>query len=77
MKTNEELNALKEESKPLDKKLAGLSEDELEPVTGGAPEHLDFDPPTYVSCPNCEFRFKTNTSPVNCPSCGFRFYVIV
>ena len=35
MKTKEELNALKEEVKTLNKKLAELTEDELMQVTGG------------------------------------------
>ena len=35
MKTNEELNALKEEVEALNKKLAELSEDELQQVSGG------------------------------------------
>ena len=35
MKTKEELNALKEEVENLSKKLAELSEDEMEEVTGG------------------------------------------
>ena len=35
MKTKEELNALKEEVETLNKKLAELTEEELEQVTGG------------------------------------------
>ena len=35
MKTKEELNALKEEVETLNKKLAELSEEELEQVAGG------------------------------------------
>ena len=35
MKTKEELNALKEEGKPVSKKLHELTEEELEQVTGG------------------------------------------
>ena len=35
MKTKEELNALKEEVETLNKKLAELTEDELEQVSGG------------------------------------------
>ena len=35
MKTNEELNAIKEEVEALNKKLAELSEDELQQVSGG------------------------------------------
>ena len=40
MKTKEELNALKEEVETLNKKLAELSAEELEQVSGG--ETLDF-----------------------------------
>ena len=36
MKTKEELNALKEEVKALSKKLAELTEDELQQISGGA-----------------------------------------
>ena len=36
MKTKEELNALKEEVETLNKKLAELTEEELEQVSGGA-----------------------------------------
>lgn len=35
MKTKEELNAIKEEIETLNKKLAELTEEELEQVTGG------------------------------------------
>ena len=35
MKTKQELNALKEDVKALNKKLAELTEEELEQVTGG------------------------------------------
>ena len=35
MKTKEELNALKEEVETLNKKLAELTDEELEQVTGG------------------------------------------
>ena len=35
MKTKEELNALKEEIESLNKKLAGLTEEEMEQITGG------------------------------------------
>ena len=37
MKTKEELNALKAEVETLNKKLAELSEEELEQVSGGVP----------------------------------------
>ena len=38
MKTKEELNALKEEVETMNKKLAELSEEELEQVAGGGSE---------------------------------------
>ena len=40
MKTKEELNALKEEVKTLNKKLRELTDEELSQVTGGANEYL-------------------------------------
>ena len=42
MKTKEELNALKEEVKTLNKKLAELTEDELKQVSGGAAGSVQF-----------------------------------
>lgn len=43
MKTKEELNALKEEVETLNKKLAELTEEELNQVTGGyhVPIHIE------------------------------------
>ena len=41
MKTKEELNALKEEVEPLNKKLADLNEDELAQVAGGLDADYD------------------------------------
>ena len=38
MKTKEELNALKEEVKALNRKLHELTDEELTEVTGGAPD---------------------------------------
>ena len=40
MKTQEELNILKEEVKSLSEKLAGLSEEELNQVSGGIMPHI-------------------------------------
>lgn len=40
-KTQEELNALKEEVETLNEKLKELTEDELEQVTGGLYDHSD------------------------------------
>ena len=49
MKTEEELNALKEEVEALSKKLAGLTEEELAQISGG------FIPP-YPPCGENPFR---------------------
>ena len=62
MKTNEELNALKNEVETLNKKLAELSEEELEQVTGGSGGVVapDFIHPWYALEPDGsdpEFRF--------------------
>ena len=43
MKTQEELNALKEEVETLNKKLAELTDEELAQVSGG-----DFELPVYI-----------------------------
>ena len=48
MKTKEELNALKEEIETLNKKLAELTEDELEQVTGGIGDIDILIPPSTV-----------------------------
>ena len=42
MKTNEELNALKEEVETLNKKLAELSDEELTQISGGQNEFLNW-----------------------------------
>ena len=47
MKTKEELNALKEEVEALNRKLAELTEDELEQVSGGAYIKDIYDQVTY------------------------------
>ena len=47
MKTKEELNALKEEVEKLNKKLAELSDEELEQVSGGAYIKDIYDQVTY------------------------------
>ena len=52
MKTKEELNALKEEVETLNRKLAELSEDELEQVTGG------FEPGSYSQVKIPVFRIE-------------------
>ena len=50
MKTKEELNALKEEVETLNKKLAELTEEELEQVTGGEEPGVR----TTMYCDACE-----------------------
>ena len=73
MKTKEELNALKNEVKDLNAKLAELSEDELKEVTGG----VLFGMKKYY-CTQCEYvreTFPEGASilvpPVErCPQCG-------
>ena len=52
MKTKEELNALKEEVETLNRKLAELSEEELEQVTGG------FEPGSYSQVKIPVFRIE-------------------
>ena len=47
-KTQEELNVLKNEFESLSKKLAELSEDELEQITGGGNFIIPKDDPHYV-----------------------------
>ena len=75
MKTNEELNALKEESEALNTKLAELTEEEMEQVTGGEEYTIH----TAV-CRNCgiEFTYKTyiqgpfTNEPKYCHDCRGR-----
>ena len=49
MKTKEELNALKEEFETVSRKLSGLTEEELEQVSGGAEKYLS-DIPLPQNC---------------------------
>ena len=52
MKTNEELNALKEEVEALNKKLAELTDEELAQVAGGVRpdrDKRDIEPPVIVT----------------------------
>ena len=66
MKSREELTALKEEVEALNKKLAELTENEMELVSGGGIS-------TYMACP-CGYRifwlgtFKDQV--FDCKSCG-------
>ena len=56
MKTKEELNALKEEVETLNKKLAELSEDELEQVAGG----IDYELKPSPSTENSHFNLRSD-----------------
>ena len=64
MKTSEELFALKEEVEALNKKLAELSEDELQQVTGSIIPFLVLSPDTALgstpdsSLPSTDFKGK-------------------
>ena len=60
MKTKEELNAIKEEYENLNKKLAELSESELEAVTGGVI------PIIFASNPSVEPEQKSAQRSENC-----------
>ena len=65
MKTKEELNALKEEVETVSKKLTGLTEEELEQVSGGGTTNF------YI-CGQCGKRFGrvgTTADTVTC-KCG-------
>ena len=48
MKTKEELNALKEEVETLNKKLHGLTEEELSQVSGGQLQEIEDGDPLYL-----------------------------
>ena len=66
-KTQEELNALKEEVVTLNEKLHELTEEELAQVTGGA---LRPQPGDYCYC-NCRCGFVgMGTYGGPCPQCG-------
>ena len=69
MKTKEELNVIKEEVETLNKKLAELTDEELEQYSGG-----DFIPEVECATKNntsvnsCPFQMKT---PGKCSGCRF------
>ena len=64
MKTKEELNALKEEVEALNKKLAELTDEELEQVVGG----MYTTPPNRGKCPLCGGRLAQGA-----PMCSKRY----
>ena len=63
MKTKEELNVLKEEVEALNKKLAELTDEELEQINGG--EEFRFDQWFYVPGPDYEAQDPTPYYPYN------------
>ena len=72
MKTKEELNAMKEEVETLNKKLAELTDEELEDVTGGGlvhvRQHEEVNPETdYCSC----FKARNEGSKMLCKNCRY------
>ena len=77
MKTKEELNVLKEEVETVSKKLAELSDKELEQVTGGyaidgkCPEGLEC--PSMAICPGKGCREYSSNHPLanNKPYCDY------
>ena len=66
MKTKEELNALREEVKTLNKKLAELSEEELEQVSGG-----DANTSGAQACVDCDGFRVASCKNTSCP-CGYK-----
>ena len=75
MKTNEELNALKNEVETLNENLAGLSAEELAQVFGGRKGHVYKTNMECSSCGHkavwcspCEGTYVGKTT--RCPSCG-------
>lgn len=78
MKTKEELNALKEEVESLNRKLAKLTEEELEQVTGSGSD----DGYTVLACDRCGheitwpgtgYQHWTHYG-VNCENCDSKTY---
>ena len=64
MKTKEELNALKNEVKDLNAKLAELSEDELKEVTGGVIDlSRDFEIENFKKRRNNDFLWNDDIEP--------------
>ena len=66
MKTKEELNALKNEVKDLNAKLAELSEDELKEVTGGVIDlsrERDFEIENFKKRRNNDFLWNDDIEP--------------
>ena len=65
MKTPEELNTLKEEVENLKEKLAGLTEEEMKQVVGGAESENGY---TVLACDRCGHE-------ITWPGTGFRPWV--
>ena len=85
MKTKEELNALKEEVETLNKKLAELTEEELEQVSGGeadnsCPKNLEkMDPdcvnPRFNVCPYAQRKQNKYVCSLGKGECTASFFV--
>ena len=71
MKTKEELNALKEEVETLNKKLAELSEEELEQIAAGA-----IGGKYYFFCKGCGYNTRDYKIGLagTCPLCDGKIY---
>ena len=68
MKTNEELNALKEEIETLKKKLSELTEEELKQVTGG---NQGMDESGEIN-PRCPLKLPApNSRQCHCAECPY------
>ena len=71
MKTKEELNALKEEIETLKKKLAELTGEELEQVTGGVGDGDDDDRCPFCGRDDIDYRYSYRWCDYwVCPNCG-------
>ena len=77
MKTAAELNALKEDAEPLNKKLTALSDEELTQVSGGEGEYDYFTSPVVTTCScgteitlNSEMCMNSGAMEIQCPKCG-------
>ena len=71
MKTEKELNALKEEVETLNGKLSELSEDELKEVAGGPEERTVLGLKSATDCRMCECgQIIEDDGLSSCPFCG-------
>ena len=78
MKTQEELNALKEEAETVNRKLHELTDEELAQVTGGETGGIVECGVVVGFCPNCRFELRAIYEhatylfwEIKCKKCGF------